>query len=625
MKNKSSVFEVILDRCVSDPDKIRTGDFEVNLSAAEIKEEIDEIETTKTVMNCLKRLKDDKFIDFEVKPRTKLRKITLKNVLFCGKLENEAYKFSFDEDFLSYLLMADLPEMCGKGLFQFAHSILLRCSKLAEQGIFAVPDLYGEKDMWVDFMIFELPLPSPSGKIFADSQNEKAKGPKQTGKVFSELDTNQGNGLHILTRNLGRFSPIWENFRRLRQNSGDLYIRVEKDILYRVQELYYKKNYLNIYRSSENLTKLRNISQSEFELLDKAIGENKMSEDGFIAKTRKKYKQGNKSSVKQKVPETGDLFPKNQDGWEDEFNTIKRTIDQTPLSAYKTHDWMSVFKLEFSKIRSKNYVFRDFKNEVFVLSNKVFPMVFTELGWSAKDFYLYLRRRIEEKKKDGSFVPLDIRSILGSDNGSYGGKTFKERRIQDMKDFTDERQRIRSASIFEELTYIPHQPLGEIELFDAIDYCNTRPIGILFNYGICNYHRYLQLKPTDEYPNGLDVDGATRQIGKIFIEDIYQNLVANNDDPDVARQIVKGIFKSTTLWEPYYDYGNNKTRRLVVDWRKKWRKVWKGEHSDVSLLTWDLSEESWWSNEPNHSLKRLSPVEELFRTRKKIQREGLIV
>jgi hypothetical protein len=285
----------------------------------------------------------------------------------------------------------------------------------------------------------------------------------------------------------------------------------------------------------------------------------------------------------------GTILPNNWNSIENK----KRSYKKLPLSGYKTFEWVYYFSDFYKNVNDTEYP-RTRSNEANMLVNKVYPKVFEEMKWSSSDFKKYIESNLNSPNKKtreqfylGFIVSNDIR-------------------IMNLEKFDTELVKARKDDLFEKLTYIPHIPiLSEDEtnmtLFDIISKCSEINIlATIYNYGILNYHRYLQLK-------GKEFNQATLEIANLFKNELIDKIKKNDENTFI--KIVEGIAKNTTLWEPYCENATCRNARNVLDWRQIFYKIWDNK-------TINVTKNSWWNNSPDYSIQLIPSVKKFFSSRR---------
>ena len=267
---------------------------------------------------------------------------------------------------------------------------------------------------------------------------------------------------------------------------------------------------------------------------------------------------------------------------------IKRSIYMVPLSSFKASQWWDITAKYYYDVYEKKYEKYPFlyPSHCKVIKNYIYPIVFREKKWSARDFAKFIFFDMNRGKQSGIDYAINI---MKSSKG-------QERIIEFDKILYNER----TSDRFEESIYLPHEPLSDepgdiIEVLDMID----SPLAMMYNFGIPIFHKYTQIRGSYSF---LDAKKITSETLKVEVIEKFK------DDKDVLRRILEGIVKNSCFWGPYYS--PVKVRKFIseedyiIDWRKEYEKIWD---------FFGFKESDFWEHKDNEFLRPiLKPVKFLF-------------
>lgn len=267
---------------------------------------------------------------------------------------------------------------------------------------------------------------------------------------------------------------------------------------------------------------------------------------------------------------------------------LTRNSHNLPLSAFTAKNWCHYFSKQYYEIYGKKYPNYPSKleSESIILSNIVYPIVFDELKYSAREFAdflkVYLTTRNNARKE---LVVMMLKEPASKSKYEYYIKKYR---------------RIRKKNIFESLVYIPHSPItsdpDDLQLI--LESSNLNSIQMLTNYGIPIFHRYLMIYGPMSY------DQATKKTHEIILKEI---LIKYKDEEELVEKILTMIFKNSVLWEPYSDNGHvngiEASGFFHLNWREEFSKFWR---------VYSFHTKDWWRSEEQMAKLPIIPTVKKF-------------
>jgi len=265
-----------------------------------------------------------------------------------------------------------------------------------------------------------------------------------------------------------------------------------------------------------------------------------------------------------------------------------RNSSNLPLSAYNASTWCHLFANLYKKTYGKTYENYRIRlgAEATVLANVVYPYAFDGLGYSAREFALFLETYLRTSYN----AQRDLVVMMLANPASFSKMEY----------YIKKYRRVRKKDRFESLIYIPHTPLTDDpdDLQLILESSNLTPIQMLSNYGISIFHRYLQLYGPMSY------EEATKRTYEIVMNEI---LIKYHSDKEFIKQLFRMVTKSSILWEPFANDGHVKGLKVSayysLDWRREFGEFWK---------QFKFYREDWWRTEAQTSALRPVPTVKKF-------------
>lgn len=275
-----------------------------------------------------------------------------------------------------------------------------------------------------------------------------------------------------------------------------------------------------------------------------------------------------------------------------EKKKLKRNSSNLPLSGYNASTWCHLFSNLYKKIYGKTYsnYYIKLDAESITFANLIYPYVFDELKYSAREFAKFLATYLQTSHN----AQRDLVVMMLAKPASFSKMEY----------YIKKYRRIRKKDLFESLIYIPHTPLtndpDDLQLI--LETTNLTPIQMLTNYGISISHRYLQINGPMSY------EEATKKIHEIILNEI---LLKYRSNPDLVKKIFRMITKNSILWEPFANDGYIKGLKVSayysLDWRQEFGEFWR---------EFKFSREEWWKSESQTSkLQPIPTVKKFFMVR----------
>ncbi len=576
LKVKDMVFDILLGKADFD-NKLKIGNSTIDIEANEILGILLKngfIKSKSSINKALSELQEDGLISFESSERTKIKQITINNILFSSKYENYNLAFNFDINYHNQLLdscnldngISLISNIKNNELFNDSLNITIKCAEVL---------INGENIL---------------NKVENNLLNSVIIGVDED--IIYNLSANNGFVFKMEnSRPLHSFFP--QNLRNFRTNCGKIrYMYVLSN------NMYY--NYIKEYSTldlvfPQNLRKFRRLkkesSLDNHKLSwDKSnIGKKNMNVVSLLEKSKNNYKTTQEKSG-------NDLFGSSSNNeWKD-VEDHKRNYNNLPICAFKAFEWISYVSNMYEKINDKPYP-RTRNSDAMLLANKVYPKIFDELKWSAEDLKAFIDKSLHPSKSNKSRESFILGFIVSN-----------EIRMNDIENFSKERKDLRNNDYYENIIYMPHIPiLSENEINDSpldkiLEANITSDLAVIYNYGICNYHRFLQL-------SGNSFEESTAKIANFLKTEVIGKLLAK--DRDVAIRYIRGMAKNTMLWEPYSENESCRPARNVLNWREEFSKLWKNKEVDVTTS-------NWWREYPNYGNSVIPSVKKIFSSTKKI-------
>ena len=543
-----------------------------------------------TVSSSLKELKKLGLIHYNSQERKKITEVRL-DVAFFSFFNLEGLKFDFG---INKNFSATLKKAKGNKK-SFIKSISMTkedCENLQ------IPIQCSNKPL-KEFGSFFVENPDLPSIVILRCQNSEFLNSKMNFEGMFEIDSESP----VLRNDEAKLSIYRQNCRFF------MHTFVHKNIIYNIKE-----NNINIYNTNkccvEKPQKLSIYRQNcrfpkdSFLETGNFITSNSESEASMNNRSEfvSAYKGMNK---KQEPPKSKDLFVTKTDEIEySDILHVNRSPEEIPPVAFKADDWYNFVRETYRSTRDSVYSGNKIADRA-RLVDKTYPLVFGQEHWSARDFKKFLIEQIREKNKKGQFVKFGMGWLHDKNN----------LRLAQIQDFTRRQKDIRERDIFERVIYIQHFPISsnKNDLFEAIKFNENYPLGLLLNYGIVNYHRFLQKNKTKKNPQGMNMEEAAKAIGVIIKREILNRFLKS--DSEMARKILTEIARTTTLWEPHVDSPKKRSAKVVIDWRRVYWKTWIRKVAPSNPHSWDITLNSWWEDCPNYAKKRLSCVKSLYNTR----------
>ena len=289
----------------------------------------------------------------------------------------------------------------------------------------------------------------------------------------------------------------------------------------------------------------------------------------------------------------GEIFV-NKNSFNDIIKTEeKRKYYNKPLCSYSFNDWVYYFLNEFKKTygeRCNNSIV----SQILILQNDVYPNIFTEKRWSAIDFEKFIIRSFDQTKMK------DQRFLLTSFH--YNSKAMN----YFIDDFNKGLILEREMSLFDKIIYLPFLPISPKQddlgiIFQV--FSKENPVGILYNYGISNYVKFIQLY------NKISLDESIKIVKKIILDFIKEN----KNNRILMCDIFSGIFRNSILWEPVTDEKVRKGKtedEITINWRNEFSKI---------IDYFEIKNNDWWQERNQRYGKIIPAVKKLF-LKKEIKR-----
>jgi hypothetical protein len=224
--------------------------------------------------------------------------------------------------------------------------------------------------------------------------------------------------------------------------------------------------------------------------------------------------------------------------------------------------------------------------------NNVYSQIFYDNNrlWSAREFAFFLENSLKDSKT-GKY-PFTLFCLSKDRRNKYIFSLDKQ---------TKEFQGVRKHDLLQGLVYLRFYSLATsdndlILILDEIDEEN-KEIKICFNYGMPVYIRYYQIK------NNLSAEEAMQDCKKKIIG-ICRELA--EESPQAVKKMLEGFFRSSILWEPYYD-GEIVSRYnadRIIDWR--------AEFGEISRKYGFLKEDWWKEGRDTKKFPMIQSVKKLF-------------
>jgi len=267
----------------------------------------------------------------------------------------------------------------------------------------------------------------------------------------------------------------------------------------------------------------------------------------------------------------------------------KRTCENQALSSFTANTWCQYVSQTYREIFEEKYPNypEKIRYESNMLVNFIYPTVFDLHGFSARDFKDLINISIKKcKSKNSKF-------FLGNLKTEYGKKqilTFQRKLLAK-----------RQEDLFEKIVHLPHKAISDDpdDLFLIIDSTPMTSVQFMANYGLCIYHKYLQLsKPTS-------FEEATKLVRRSLLDDV---LIKYKNNLPVLKSIMSMIAQNTIAWEPYtaseIKDGIPACGFIYLDWRKEFNSIFE---------KLGLKYEPWWkSRNVTSNLHPLKSVNKLF-------------
>lgn len=597
-KGKHHILNSIVDKAFED-NSLCLGDCPVSITVDDIYRKIPVGIEKNTISKTLKDLKEKNIIDFNGEKRKKTREVKLKNII--------SYSTSHNNE--SQLSRSNKLDIINK-YFDFFYSENNNLTECFEQ-------ILSNKNPQQNIIL-----------ILSNNENHNYFNTKNHSKITLKLKKEVSDKVEIKEKSMEK---SMEKSIEQPENSGCESMEKSIDWILSVMEgrdanlwknpqIYGKIHRINfqgllIYILSTSSSIENRIEKKEIEIVNRPWkknsndsnltlnGENQMSKEiiNIISNSVKENKKQNKKPTKIKNWE--DLSSCKKEDKKTSKGLTRRKYNTMPFSFFKTKQWHNYYSFLYSKILSKQYSEKIGFSQSCLL-NKVYPLVFEDLKWSAKDFASFTEDMIMEvknkKRRDFKISYFNNLEKVTEVVYNYNEK-LEEKRIND---------------IFSKIIYIPHIPLlNEKEDLMEILSLNENEYGLMYNYGICVFHRFLQGRSTGEYPQGMTVDEATAYISAL-LENLKKNLIDTR--PDALERYISETAKNTLMLEPYTEKPDSRNARVLVDWRKEFRPFLNGDMMD-------LTDSPWWRDEPNYSMTVNNAIRGLFITKKRKSKNKIYV
>ena len=260
-----------------------------------------------------------------------------------------------------------------------------------------------------------------------------------------------------------------------------------------------------------------------------------------------------------------------------------------PYSAYRASDWCLYVKEQYPLVfgvkcdqYDRGGLFGPHSN---ILKRDIFPLVFSELGWTAEDFANYIKIDMERMRQRGEKFSI---ALLKTD--------FSKNMIKAHNKALEDK---RSKSVFEQEVYFPFHILDyeeDIDLYDILSENLDEPLKMFYWYGLPNCHKALQIYKDISFDE-------SKEIVKTEMEKILRKY---KNRKDIISPIIHGIAKSSIEWGPYIWKKKllEKKEFIVLDWYEYLRPVW--EYFEVT------SQDYWIGADKLYYRKVLKHVQGLF-------------
>lgn len=270
---------------------------------------------------------------------------------------------------------------------------------------------------------------------------------------------------------------------------------------------------------------------------------------------------------------------------------ISRNFNNLPLSAYNCKSWLQLISDTYLKVYGAKYPYYPINivAESSILLNSVYPKVFIDNPYSAKDFKEFVEKDIKVSfNKNLKYSAALLKSDTSKRKFVSYSKVFKRRRRN---------------SQYEDIIYIPHIPFTEekhnleVVLRDG----NYSNIGVLCNFGVTIFHKYYQKM------NLCSFAEAASNTKRIIVEELLEKY---KNDMELLKSLVEIIFKNSLLFEPYHESDNvngiSTSGLYYLDWRKEY---------GVFVEKFQLHKKDWWRTAEATSKFQIIPnVKEMFET-----------
>jgi len=256
-----------------------------------------------------------------------------------------------------------------------------------------------------------------------------------------------------------------------------------------------------------------------------------------------------------------------------------RKVGMKAFCSYTLTDWTKYYYKIYLQKTGKQYN-GSFQKTLRNLRLLVYPIVFHDLKWSARDFAYFINKEIEDTKEGRYIATLNI----FQHNKKFAhylvdkfDKEFKKRRVD---------------SFFESQVYIPFFSISsnQDDLILIFNEIKDKKCAFIYNYGIPCFCRYLEVS------QNLSFEEAKKQT-KIEISILLKMI--KKREALLLPKFLTGFAKTSLLWEPYggEDYE-------IFDWRKEMGKIW-----DV----FSIREKKWWRTKSQMNCQpAIIPIKKFF-------------
>jgi len=257
----------------------------------------------------------------------------------------------------------------------------------------------------------------------------------------------------------------------------------------------------------------------------------------------------------------------------------KRSFFETPECAFQSKEWTFWFAHTYEQINKIKYS-KDPQKEIPIIAKNIYPIFFYDLKWSALEFMFFIKSNFKKNT--------DIKKIP-----TLSTFHFKKEIMQSIaKDF-NKTILLNRREYLNNLIYLQFYPLSITQDDFMMLFKNFEDDleGFMFNYGIQNFHKYIQKK------QNIDFEEARNFTKKCIV----QILKKHEHKEKILKKLFLGISKNSIKWEPctsQYDEIN-----IVIDWRQDFRKIWELCGS---------TKKTWWREQKNNKIFPLKSVKKFF-------------